>query len=184
MRELYRVITWIPGARAGRAGHPLHVPRNAQGSGRVDNPDVYGVLYASTAPEGAIAEAFGHLATWSDSMLRRPGGGVRALAMYRLTNDRILDLDDPAQLLARALRPSRVVTRDREVTQAWARAIYSEDRWAGVSWWSRYDARWTSVAVWAIETLHASRRVAPLSLTDPTVGRAAAALNRPRTLRD
>lgn len=179
MRDLYRVITWVPGARAGHPGHPLHVPRNSQGSGRIDNPDAYGVLYASTTPDGAIAEAFGHLPAWSDAMFRVPGRGMRALAAYRLTDDRVLDLDDPAELLARALRPSRVVTRDREVTQAWARAIFSEGRWAGVSWWSRYDARWTSAAVWAIGALRASRRVTPLGLTVEAVARAALVLNRP-----
>lgn len=181
MRRLYRVIVWAAGSRTGRPGHPMYLPRELQGAGRVDNPELYTTLYVSTAPAGAIAEAFGRLPVWRPSMFGVPGlmpGAVRALATYRLGDDRVLDLDDPQPLLHRALRPSRVVTRDRAVTQRWARAIFGEGRWAGVAWWSYYDPVWTSVALWSHRALTPERRVMPLSPDHEAVTEAATILNR------
>lgn len=108
------------------------------------------MLYAGDTPEGAVAEAFGNLAIWSESMFAGPpslSGSERALVQYA-TEARIINLDDARALLERRLRPSRVVTRSREETQAWALRIYQEKAWMGVSWWSFYDADWSSFGIW------------------------------------
>lgn len=180
MRKLYRVIAWVPGARATEPGHPMYLPCAFQGAGRIDNPDLYTTLYLSTDPAGAIAEAFGRIPAWSASMFAVPGlaAAARALATYRLGDDRIVDLDDPQALMDRSLRPSQVVTRDRTVTHRWARAIFAEGSWAGVGWWSYYDPRWTSVGLWEHRALRPERRVTPLSRDLDAVREAAAVLNR------
>lgn len=156
------------------------MPREHQGAGRIDNPDLYAAVYLSDSPGGAIAETFGSVRAWSADMFLSGGASraVYALATYRLTDDRVLDLDDPAALPERSLRPSRIVSRDREITQAWARAIFQEEHWVGVSWWSYYDPRWASVGLWDRRSLRVSGR--PLAL-DPgldAVQEAADILNR------
>jgi len=160
MPELFRVVVWRDDARPGEEGHPLYLPVGYQGQGRIDNPDLYTAFYLSTDPAGAIAEAFGNLGLWSEQMFSGPPrapGTSRALVAFRTASTAVLDLDDPAALLERSLRPSRVVTRDRAVTQAWARRIHAEGRWMGVSWWSYYDPRWTSVGLWDSTSLTFAR---------------------------
>ena len=48
------------------------------------------------------------------------------------------------------IHPGRNVglSRDYARTRAWARRIYDEHRWIGVRWWSYYDPRWGSFALW------------------------------------
>jgi RES domain len=159
---LYRVFPWVRGASKGRPGHPLYV-RPPQGSGRVDNPERYLVLYASDDPMGAVAEAFGNHSIWTRQLLEGPSAltrSTRALARYEATGAEILDLDDCAALSPRALKPSVVVTRDRRTTQAWALAIHAEDRWAGIRWWSYYRPEWGSYGIWAVEDLNVLETIA------------------------
>jgi len=124
-----------------------------QGAGRIDNPDVYRTLYCSDDPAGAVAEAFGNLAIWTDVMLSGPPslpGSVRALGVYDSGEARILDLDDARRLLDRRLKPSQVATRNRDVTQRWALAAYQEQRWAGIRWWSYHESSWGSFGLWEL----------------------------------
>jgi len=143
-----------------------------QGGGRLDNPELYAVLYLSDAASGAIAEAFGRFPEWSPAMLAgSPGlpGSVRAIASYRLADDAPLcDLDDPEQLRALDLRPSDVVSREYARTRAWARRIYEMRLWAGIRWWSYYDARWCSIGIWKPNVL-AFENVRVLRLDDPAL---------------
>jgi hypothetical protein len=75
---------------------------------------------------------------------------------YQLLDDlRVLDLDDPAQLLRLGLRPTQIVIRDLTVTQAWGHRIWSETDphtgdhvWQAVSWWSYHRPIWTVLASW------------------------------------
>ena len=72
---------------------------------------------------------FGDLHTWDTSMFVVPllDGGARTLATYRLPEDlRLLDLDDPKNLLERGLRPTQIVVRNLAVTQPWGHAAWSE----------------------------------------------------------
>ena len=150
MAYLYRVFPYLESAAANEPGGPLYVP--PPGGGRIDNPGAYSVLYASDAAAGAIAEAFGRFPEWTPAMLEgSPSlpGSARAIARYRLAEEApVCNLDDPEQLKKLKLRPSDVVSRDYARTRAWARRIYDQHRWIGVRWWSYYDPRWGSFALW------------------------------------
>jgi hypothetical protein len=143
-----------------------------QGGGRLDNPELYSVLYLSNAASGAIAEAFGRFPEWSPAMLAgSPAlpGSARAIATYRLANDTPLcDLDDPTELSSLGLRPSDVVSRNYGRTRAWARRIYEQRLWAGIRWWSYYDPRWVSAGLWDLSRL-ALEDVRLLRLNDPAL---------------
>jgi hypothetical protein len=131
------------------AAGPLHVPRERQGSGRHDAPASYGALYCSQQAVSAVSEAIqffrGHSLTTAD--LSRPGGRVAALATLDLAEGlSLVDLDDPQSLVERRLRPSRVATGERDVSQQIARGVYSEGA-AGLSWWSTIEASWTNLTL-------------------------------------
>lgn len=154
---VHRVFPHDPtGRRPDQPGHPLYVHPD-QGLGRLDNPDRYRVRYLALDPAAAVAEAFGNLTIWQPSMLRFPQlpGAIRALGVYRLDEERhpLLDLDDARNLLERGLRPTQVIARDRPATQAWARRIHEEGRWAGVRWWSFHGPHWTVIGLWAEDAL-------------------------------
>lgn len=175
------MFPWLPSAREDEPGHPLYVSR-LQGGGRADNPEHYLSLYLSSAPAGAAAEAFGSLPSWVPEMFVRPDlpGSVRSLATYELAEDApICDLDDAATLVRLGLRPSQVVTRESEITQRWALRIHQERRWIGVRWWSYYDARWHSYALWDRAGLSV-KQVERLSLDHPAVVEASDVIRRPR----
>jgi hypothetical protein len=110
-------------------------------------------------------------------MLPDGGTGVRAVATIVLTDDRVLDLDEPKALLDRGLRPSRVVTVERRITQAWALRIFDESAWSGVSWWSYWDPRWTTFGIWHAEAVRVAR-VEPLTMQSRALREAAEVLNR------
>jgi hypothetical protein len=166
----YRVFPFLASAAPGQPGGALYIP--PQSSGRLDNPDLYSVLYLGTSPAGAIAEAFGRFPEWTPAMLRgSPNlpGSVRALARYDLDpREPLCNLDDPRQLLHWQLRPSDVVGRDYVRTRAWARRIFETRAWAGISWWSYYDPQWTSVGLWKTDRL-ALTEARRLRLDDPAL---------------
>lgn len=144
---LYRVSPVDPGAARGEPYHPGYVPASS-GAHRVDNPEMYDTLYLSGSAAGAVAEAFGTMAVWGDYLTEHPRGFTRRLATFELTDRPVLDLDDPAALGHRSIRPARVVTRDRSTTQQWAAAAFAEGAWGGISWWSYYDPEWMSLGLW------------------------------------
>ena len=146
---VWRIAPVDPTARRGRPFHPLYVPAPS-GRHRLDNTDLYSVLYASGEPAGAVAEAFASFSRWGDFLLEHPRGARRVLIAIDVPDElTLLDLDDARALVRRRLRPSEVVTRDRATTQAWARRIWEEAQWAGVRWWSYHDPRWTTLGLWA-----------------------------------
>lgn len=179
MPVLYRVLPFLANARPDESGGALYVPR--QGGGRLDNPELYSVLYLSDAASGAIAEAFGRFPEWTPAVLAvSPSlpGIARAIASYRLSDEAPLcDLDDPEQLKRLRLRPSEVVSRDYGRTRAWARRIYERRQWIGVRWWSYYDPRWASVGLWDIGRLKVED-VRSLRLDDPALVEASRTIAR------
>ena len=126
-----------------------------------------------------MGERFGHLIRWSDRMFLTPRlpDAVISLAELRADID-VLDLDDPHELAERDLPPSRVATRRRVVTQAWALRVFDERRWSGIGWWSVYDADWSSMGIWAQGAIKVVG-VAPLSAGHAAVLDAASVLGRP-----
>lgn len=167
--RLHRVFPWRRDVAEGEPGHPLFVPR-PQRTGRLDDPGEYLVLYLSDHPAGAVAEAFGNLSPWTEAMFRTRSlaGSVSAFATYEFDGP-VLDLDDPRALLERGLRPSHVVTRDRETTQRWALDIFRERRFAGARWWSYYDPRWGSFGIWERTSLRVVGEPVPLARDHPAV---------------
>lgn len=178
--NFYRVFPWIDSADETEPGGVLFVP--SQGTGRIDNPEYYSVLYTCDSPAGAIAETFNrnpYRMHWTQRMLRpRLPGAMMAIVELasRSPSVDICDLDDPRELLARKLRPSGVATRERDVTQAWSLPLFKERRYAGVRWWSYHDARWGVVAFW---NTHALRTIViqPLHMQHPWLQEAAQILS-------
>lgn len=157
MTLLYRAFIRRP-----EAVDPLDVPRAYQGGGRHDNPHAYAALYVSRSPDSAVAEAIrrfrGRLVRGKP--LERPGGGRVALATLDGAGlGHVVDLDEPAQLLKRSVRPSTVATRDRDTTQPLALRIYEEGA-DGLAWWSTVEASWINV------TLFADRAAPKLAVID------------------
>ena len=156
--RFYRVLWHIPGAAPDERGGVLFIP--SQGAGRIDNPADYQTLYVGNSQAGVCAEAFNrgkYRVEWEPEMLRGlpdvPNSN-RALAWYDVDESApICDLDDPNELVARTLRPSKVITRDYTQSQAWALRLFAEMRWVGVSWWSYQDARWASAGLWSRGTI-------------------------------
>lgn len=178
---LYRVFPLDPDATSTEQGGPLHVPRQNQGTGRHDAPDHYGALYLSRMPESAVAERIQAFRgqTISDTDLRLTTGARLALAALDDTSlDRIVDLDDPRELLARRLRPSAVATRNRPATRGIALGLFDEGV-AGFAWWSTLEASWSNVTLFAERTLdHLVPEGKPevLSVEHPILRRAAEAI--------
>lgn len=111
-------------------------------------------------------------------------GAHRALGIYHLPDDlRLLDLDDPAQLVDFDLRPTQIVTRNLAVTQAWGRRIHdqrdpatgAQSRWQAVQWWSYHHPSWAVLASWVTPT---PVEVQTLDLDHPAVREAAQVLPR------
>jgi hypothetical protein len=174
---LYRCFAWNPAAQETAPDGPLWFPRVFQGEGRHDNPDTYGCLYLADRAVSCVVE---QLAAFRGqrlvaSLLRRRGLPL-ALAQIDIGDSAtIIDLDDPLVLRRERLRPSRIATRRRAVTQPQALALYNAHPDAvGLRWWSSWEALWTNVTLF--DRASALLRVAEvheLSLDDPAVLEAA-----------
>jgi hypothetical protein len=178
--RLWRVLPWDPSAEPDQPGGPLWIPRNLQGRGRHDDPARYGCLYLAARDVGAVAELLAPFRgrPLTPAVLHRAGPPA-ALAALELGPDAILvDLDEPATLLAERLRPSQVATRERPVTQTWASRIHREHREAtGLRWWSVLEASWLNVTLFDRGTKDlAVEDVRPLALDDPVLREAASFL--------
>jgi hypothetical protein len=103
-------------------------------------------------------------------MLIRRGHPLAIAAIELPDSAELIDLDDPAVLRRRRLRPSLVATRDREITQPQALAAYRETDAAGLRWWSIHESLWANYTIFdrSVRRL-AVREVRRLSLDDPAV---------------
>jgi hypothetical protein len=176
--QLYRVFDW-DGVTPGRAsGGPLWVARDRQGAGRHDAPSLFGAWYCSRHAVSAVAEALqawrGH--TLEDDDFVRAGGQRKALVSLDVDDAlRLIDLDDPSELVRRHVRPSRAASMQRRVTQAMAAAIYREGA-AGLAWWSTLNADWAHVTLFferAIRRVRVAHTPERLSVSLPVVREAA-----------
>ncbi len=144
---LFRVFGWLPDATPD----PLRVPRDRQGAGRHDDPDRYTAWYLAREAVSAVAEAIQGFRGQEliAAALIRPDGARRALAtLDDAAVPPLLDLDDPAVLVERHLRPSGVATGVRRTTQRLAASAF-DDGAVGLSWWSALEASWTNVTLFA-----------------------------------
>ena len=173
---LYRVFPYDTSARVSESGGPLFAPRS--GFGRIWNPDLYHELYLSTSAAGAISEAFGRLDTWKPGLFSGRDRPYAIVAFNLSDGSAICNLDSAGRLLAYDLSPSSVVTRDRDISRAWAKRIYRTGQWIGIAWWSRYDSRWQSVGLWNKKSLRLIGKPEILSVRHPAVQEAATLLPR------
>lgn len=171
-RRLYRVFSWDGRSLDSQSGGALFVPRRWQGSGRHDNPKSYGALYCSLNPVSCLAEMlqpFQNQSLSQEDLCRLQG--QMALVEYRLSASvYLIDLDDPLQLDSQGLRPSRIATRRREVTQRWASELYREGDIDGFLWWSTLEAEWINCTLFAERVMSQLEIIAPphpISIDDP-----------------
>jgi hypothetical protein len=154
-----------------------------QGNGRHDNPELYGCLYVSAEPVSAVAEQIRRFAGTSleaADLLRR--GLPLALAAIDFDESgKLVDLDDPGVLVGEGMRPSRVATNDRAITQAGAADIFTRHAdAAGLRWWSTVEALWPNVTLFdRADALLDVEDVHPLELGDEIVAEAADFLGLP-----
>jgi hypothetical protein len=174
---LYRCFAWNERARPSGTDGPLWFPREFQGEGRHDNPDLYGCLYLADREVSSVVEQLARFRgqRLSASLLLRRGLPL-ALAALELDDGAVLlDLDDPRVLSRERLRPSLVATRIRDVTRPQARALHEKHPDAsGLRWWSSYEATWANVTLFdrAAPRLHIES-VRALDLEDAAVVEAA-----------
>ena len=178
---LYRCFAWNERARAGQPDSPLWFPREFQGDGRHDNPDVYGCLYLADREASGVIEQLARFRTQRliDELLVRRGHRLALAAIELPDSAPLVDLDDPVELRRRRLRPSLVATRSREITQPQALAAY-RDRAAGIRWWSIHESLWANYTIFdrTVRRLRV-QEVRALTRDDPAVLEAAEFLGLP-----
>jgi hypothetical protein len=179
---VYRCFAWNERARPDQPDSPLWFPRVFQGDGRHDNPDVYGCLYLTDRESSGVVEQLARFRGQRliEPMLRRRGLPL-AIAAIELPDDAdLVDLDDPVVLRRWRLRPSRVATRDRSLTQPQALEIYRETDAAGLRWWSIHEALWANYTLFdRARTRLSAEEVRTLTLEDPALTEAAEFLGLP-----
>jgi hypothetical protein len=147
---LHRCLAWNERAAPDSPDGALWFPRPYQGEGRHDNPAVYGCLYLSEQPLSCVVEQLGRFRgqRLTPALLLRRGLPL-ALAELELPDDaRLVDLDEPTVLRRERLRPSRVATRERAVTQPQALALHEKHGdAAGLRWWSTFESQWLNVTL-------------------------------------
>ena len=147
---LYRCFAWNEAARHDERDGPLWFPREFQGEGRHDNPHVYGCLYLADRTLSGVVEQLARFRgqRLTQSLLRRRGLPLAIAELELPDRLRFLDLDDPAILKREKLRPSRVATRERTITQAQALSLYERHPDVmGLRWWSTYESLWANVTL-------------------------------------
>jgi hypothetical protein len=177
---LYRLFPWSPSADPSEPGGAFHAPRFDQGEGRHDNPGVYGALYLSRTPASPVAEFLReYVGRHLDLGTLLESGSRAALATIDEADlPELVDLDEPANLVARGLRPSGVATRTRKRTQRLALNLYQEGA-AGFEWWSTIESSWINVTVFAeraADRLRLAEDPVPLGPDHPVIREAAEAV--------
>jgi RES domain-containing protein len=147
---LWRVLPWDPSAGPHDRGGPLYIPRGFQGRGRHDNPGRYGCLYATVEAASGVAEILAQFRGQPlvEGMLDLDGMRLAAVPLELPDESELVDLDEPRVLQRERLRPSRVATRDRTATQAYAERLFdAHSSAAGIRWWSTFESTWINVTL-------------------------------------
>jgi hypothetical protein len=178
---LFRLFPWDPAADASSPGGALFNPRAQQGDGRHDNPDLYGALYVSRVEVSAVAEWLGGFRGQTlvpDDFARTDGRRWALVGLDDTALRGIVDLDDPVELAARRMRPSRVATRTPSTTQRVAATLFAEGI-PGFGWWSTLESAWPNVTLFAeraLDALSVADEPREIAIDDSAVHAAAAAV--------
>jgi hypothetical protein len=168
---LYRCFAWDSRVRAADPDGPLWFPRRFQGDGRHDNPDLYGCLYLSERAVSCVVEQLARFRgqRLSAPLLRRRGLPLALGTLELAAGAELIDLDDPAVLRRERLRPSRVATTERAITQGQARTLHERHvPAAGLRWWSTHESMWMNVTLFQRAAQHLQAHdVQALTLEDP-----------------
>ena len=147
---LYRCLAWNERAEPESPDGALWFPRPYQGEGRHDNPAVYGCLYVSEQPLSCVAEQLARFRgqRLSAPLLHRRGLPLALAELELPPGTELVDLDEPAVLRRERLRPSRVATRERDITQPQALDLHERHHEAvGLRWWSTFESLWANVTL-------------------------------------
>jgi RES domain len=177
---LYRCLAWSERAASDAPDGPLWFPRPYQGEGRHDNPAAYGCLYVSEQPLSCVVEQLARFRgqRLTASLLLRRGLPLALAELEIPDGSELVDLDEPSVLRRERLRPSRVATRERDVTQPQALALHERHPdAAGLRWWSTFESLWANVTLFdrATSKLRLSS-VKALDLAADEIGAAAEVL--------
>jgi hypothetical protein len=179
--DLFRVFDWDRTSKGSLPGGPLFVPREKQGAGRHDIPSLDGIFYVTHNAAAAVAESIQGFRNQSlagtDFYVEEDK--IQALAHIALADSAALvDLNDPAQLLKRHLKPSDIATGDRALTRRVCAQLHEEGV-DGFLWWSSLEASWTNATLFQSHVKKKLKLIEPVqSLTTslPSVREAAARL--------
>lgn len=174
--RLFRVFPYDESAAPTESGGALFVPPSS-GRSRIDNRDLYSVFYAATDSRAAVAESFGQLPVWRPETFEHGSGNPYALATLDAPDvPPLFELNDVDALRSIGVaRPTDVVTRDRDVTQGWARKIFEQGGFSGARWWSYYNPDWPIVGLWSYGAVSLAG-VPQILSSDAAVVREAAAI--------
>lgn len=143
-RTLWRVFPWSQAAARGEPFAADYV-RPLQLSGRFDLHDRPLVLYLAESAVHAVGEK---LQRYRGRAIGRPAllefGRPLALVSVAVSEHRleaVADLTDPSVLAELGVRPDRVASFDRQVTQRIARRIHERGH-IGLRWWSALTGDW------------------------------------------
>jgi hypothetical protein len=138
---------------------------------------VYGCLYLAGHEVSAVVEQLARFRGRNlvAEMLMRRGLPLAVAALELPDRAQVIDLDDPAVLSSHELRPSRVATRLRDVTQPQALGLYRRHRFAaGLRWCSVFEALWANFTIFdRAERRLTLQDIRSLEVDDPAVAEAA-----------
>jgi hypothetical protein len=147
--DLYRVFPWNPQSRDTESGGAFFIARDKQGQGRYDIPHLDGVYYCGQERVSAVSEFIQAFRgqTVTDAHFERPDGLVMAIVHFELDPSvPLMNLDDPKILMQLKIRPSQVLTRNRDTTRSLAERLYAQGN-AGFLWPSALEASWTNASL-------------------------------------
>jgi hypothetical protein len=175
--KLYRVFPWDENAAADQPGGALFSPPG--GSGRFDNPELYRRLYCSRTAEAAVGDRLGVFARWRPEHLCE-GNFRLSLATLDVPDQPLADLDLVQTLVVNEIdRVTKIVARDRSVTQPIAARIFELSLYAGLVWWSVYYPDWSNVMLWSNAGVSLASEPEPLSIGHRAVAEASSLMRRP-----
>lgn len=169
---LWRVFPWDQSSAPGAQFSPTYIAPG-QRTGRFDLDDHPPVLYLAESAPHALGEALQGFRgrTIGPAHLRRHGFplAIAPVEVAPAIAARLPDLNDPPTLARLGVRPDRLASHDRTVTQGIARALHTEGH-AGFRWWSALTGEWHGTVLFTDRYAAAEVTVGPpriLTVGDP-----------------